>query len=68
MSTPRAYEVYLERAAEQDLRRLSVKNFQRIISHVKLLAQNPRPPGCRKLFGSENDWRISWKLSSYLRG
>jgi mRNA interferase RelE/StbE len=22
------------------------------------LADNPRPPGCRKLVGSKNDWRI----------
>jgi mRNA interferase RelE/StbE len=58
MSTPQVYEVYLERAAEQDLKRLSVKNFQRIISHITALSQNPRPPGCRKLFGSKNDWRI----------
>jgi mRNA interferase RelE/StbE len=22
------------------------------------LGNNPRPPGCRKLVGSKNDWRI----------
>jgi mRNA interferase RelE/StbE len=22
------------------------------------LANDPRPPGCRKLVGSENDWRL----------
>jgi len=22
------------------------------------LAENPKPPGCRKLIGAENDWRI----------
>jgi mRNA interferase RelE/StbE len=25
---------------------------------IQALAQNPRPPGCRKLTGTENDWRI----------
>lgn len=58
MNTPQAYEVYLERTAEQDLKRLSARNFQRIIPHIKALAENPRPAGCRKISGSRNDWRI----------
>jgi hypothetical protein len=29
------YEVYLERAAERDLRQLSVEDFHRVISHIK---------------------------------
>jgi mRNA interferase RelE/StbE len=58
MNTPQAYEVYLERAAEQDLRRLSARNFQRIIPRIKALAENPRPTGCRKISGSWRDWRI----------
>jgi mRNA interferase RelE/StbE len=52
------YEVYLERAAERDLRRLSAENFHRIASRIKRLAGNPRPSGCRKITGSESDWRI----------
>lgn len=58
MNTPQAYKVYLERAAEQDLKRLSARNFQRIIPCIKALAENPRPIGCRKISGSRNDWRI----------
>jgi mRNA interferase RelE/StbE len=52
------YEVYLEGAAERDLRRLPAEAFQRIIPRIRALAENPRPSGCRKLTGSENDWRI----------
>jgi len=52
------YEVYLERHAERDLRRLSAENFRRIITRIKALADNPRPPGCRKIVGAENEWRI----------
>ncbi len=52
------YEVYLEGAAERDLRRLPAEPFHRIIPRIRALAENPRPPGCRKLTGSENDWRI----------
>ena len=58
MNTPQAYEVYLKRAAEQDLKQLSAKNFQKIIPHIKALAENPRPVGCRKIFSSRNDWRV----------
>lgn len=52
------YEVYLERAAERDLKRLPAEAFHRIISSIRTLSENPRPPGCRKVTGSENDWRI----------
>jgi mRNA interferase RelE/StbE len=52
------HEVYLERAAERDLKRLPAEVFHRIIPHIRALADNPRPPGCRKLAGSESDWRL----------
>jgi mRNA interferase RelE/StbE len=52
------YEVYVEKSAENDLKRLSTSTFHRIIPQIRTLAQNPRPSGCRKLTGSKNDWRI----------
>jgi len=52
------YEIYLERIAQQKLKRLSAKHFHRVISSIKGLAENPRPRNCRKLSGSRNDWRI----------
>jgi len=52
------YEVYLERAAERDVKRLSASVFQRIISHIRALSEDPRPSGCRKITGSKSDWRI----------
>ncbi len=52
------YEILLERAAERDLKRLSAGMFQRIIDHIKALADAPRPAGCHKIVGSKNDWRI----------
>ncbi len=52
------YEVFLERAAQRDLRRLPTRVFEETIFRIKGLAENPRPPGCRKIVGSENDWRI----------
>ncbi len=52
------YRVFLERSAERDLGRLSVEVHDRVIVAIQALASNPRPPGCRKLTGSKNDWRI----------
>jgi mRNA interferase RelE/StbE len=31
---------------------------QRIISRIEALASSPRPPGCVKLRGADNLWRI----------
>jgi mRNA interferase RelE/StbE len=52
------YEILLERSAERGLRKLSATDFQRLISRIKALADNPRPSSCRKITGSKNDWRI----------
>ena len=52
------YRVLLERGAERDLARLSSEIHHCVIAAIQALANNPRPPGCRKLVGSKNDWRI----------
>ena len=52
------YRILLERSAERDLRRLSAEMHERVIAAIRGLGANPRPPGCRKLTGSQNDWRI----------
>jgi mRNA interferase RelE/StbE len=52
------YRVFLERAAEKDLARLSSEVHDRVITAIRGLANDPRPPGCRKLSGSKHDWRI----------
>ena len=45
------YEVYLERSAENDIKRLPTSAFHRILPQIKNLAQDPRPFGCRKITG-----------------
>jgi len=52
------YEILLERNAERDLKKLPKGVFHRVVLSVKSLAQDPRPPGTRKIVGSGNDWRI----------
>lgn len=52
------YAVLLEAAAERSLRRLDAVVFRRVVAELRVLADNPRPAGCRKLSGSERDWRV----------
>ena len=52
------YRVLLERGAERHLARLSSEIHHRVIAAIQALANNPRRPGCRKLAGGKNDWRI----------
>ena len=52
------YDIYLESAAERDLKRLSPAVFRRLIEHIRSLAENPRPAGCHKIVASRSDWRI----------
>lgn len=52
------YEILVERRAERDLKGLPTHEFRRIIAAMQALAENPRPPGCRKITGSKTDWRI----------
>lgn len=58
MSVAAPYAVLLESSVERDLRRLDATTFRRIITQIRNLATEPRPPGCRKLTGSDRDWRI----------
>jgi len=52
------HEIYIERWAERDLKRVSAGEFDRIIRAIRALAREPRPKGCRKIEGSKSDWRI----------
>ena len=53
-----AYFVALLPAARRDLKRLPTEVHQRIVAAVSKLEENPRPPGSKKLVGSENEWRL----------
>jgi len=52
------YDIYVEKAAERDLKKLPAADFERIIPHLKSLAEDAKPPGSRKISGTEHDWRI----------
>ena len=52
------YEIYLERSAEKDLRKLRPPFFNTVLTKIKALANNPHPRGSRKIMDSDNFWRI----------
>ncbi len=52
------HDVLLERAAQRDLKGLPAAEFARVVARIRGLVGNPRPPGSRKLRGSQSDWRL----------
>jgi len=52
------YTITFAQSARKELERLSANVVSRIFPKIEALARNPRPPGCRKLRGFENLWRI----------
>jgi mRNA interferase RelE/StbE len=52
------YRVTFTRSARRELERLSETMVARIWPRIEELATIPRPPGCVKLVGSNNLWRI----------
>ena len=57
------FQIIVERSAEKDLKRIASEVRPKLATAIRALAEDPRPPGCRKLVGSENDWRI--RVGSY---
>ncbi len=52
------YAISFRRSAEKDLRKLDAAHQRRVMRSIDALARNPRPPGCRKLVGSEDAFRV----------
>jgi mRNA interferase RelE/StbE len=53
-----AYRVVLTPAAERQLGKLSPRAREMIAAALVALGRNPRPPGCSKLSGADDLWRI----------
>jgi mRNA interferase RelE/StbE len=52
------YEVLLTTRAQRDLRGLPAYIFKRVVAAIRVLGRTPRPPDCRKIVGSQCDWRL----------
>ncbi len=53
-----AYAVSLNRSAQKEIRALDGNIRLRVVQSIRSLVAEPRPPGCRKLVGATNRWRI----------
>ena len=47
------YRVFFKRSEEKDFTGIPKKDVKRILNHIKMLEEDPRPPGCEKLTGQE---------------
>jgi mRNA interferase RelE/StbE len=53
-----SYRLEWRRSATKDLRRIAAADVPRVVSAAEALADDPLPPGCTKLSGSERSYRI----------
>jgi len=48
-----SYRVIIKQSVSKDLKKISKKDVRRILSAIRALADNPRPPQSKKLSGQE---------------
>ena len=53
-----SYRIEVSPAALRTLRKLDRHALVRVQAAIELLADNPRPPGARKLVGGDREWRV----------
>jgi mRNA interferase RelE/StbE len=54
-----SYRVLIKPSAAKEIEALPTKKIrQRVVAHIRALAENPRPAGCEKLSGSEDHCRV----------
>jgi len=59
------YSIEIKASAQKELDALDDSVFVRIDRKILDLAENPRPPGCKKLRGYKDLWRIrvgDWRV------
>ena len=60
-----SYTVEMKPAARKELLSLPNDILARTVGRIEALAQDPRPPGCKKLKVYRNQWRIrvgAWRV------
>jgi mRNA interferase RelE/StbE len=58
-----SYEVLIKPAAQRQLKKLPRAAQVDLIALIERLTQDPRPPGCKKLKGRQNQYRV--RLGDY---
>lgn len=52
------YRIEVAPTAARQLRKLDPQARRRVQAAVELLADEPRPPGAKKLVGGDGEWRV----------
>lgn len=52
------YQVHIAPAAQREFKRLSPEVVRKVDAAILELEQNPRPHGCTKLEGAEDEYRV----------
>jgi mRNA interferase RelE/StbE len=52
------YRIQVAPAAVRQLRKLDPQTRRRVQGAIELLADEPRPPGAKKLAGGDGEWRV----------
>jgi mRNA interferase RelE/StbE len=55
---PRRYTIEIKPSAVRTLRRLPAPVRAKVVSVIDALADDPRPPGCKKLAGQVDRYRV----------
>ena len=53
-----SYSLVIKRSAEKELKKLPVGDLRRVVDRIRGLTQQPCPPGCEKLSGEEERYRV----------
>jgi mRNA interferase RelE/StbE len=53
-----SYEIIIPKPIQKQLDNLADNVYDRVIKHIISLKENPRPHGCIKLKGYDNEYRI----------
>ena len=51
------YKIFFKKLVEKDFHAIPKKDLKRILKQIRVLAEEPRPPGCEKLTG-QNRYRL----------
>ncbi|MEK7720451.1 MAG: type II toxin-antitoxin system RelE/ParE family toxin [Bacteroidota bacterium] len=63
------YKLFIEKAVYKQLKNIPEKDYQKIMTSIATLANNPRPPGCKKLKGRpgyrlrEGNFRVIYEIN-----
>jgi mRNA interferase RelE/StbE len=60
-----SYSVEIKPPARKELEALPDRVLARVVRKLESLAQTPRPPGCKKLKGYKDQWRVrvgEWRV------